>query len=95
LLDLGVTADVVHKSGAFFSYNDERLGQGRAAARQFLREHPEISDDIERQIRDRAGLPAAPTPPPVAPLKGQAAAAAAAALVAAEAEAAKAPGSAG
>ena len=66
LLDLGVTADVVHKSGAFFSYNDDRLGQGRAAARQFLRDNPDIADDIERQIRDRAGLPAAPTPAPVA-----------------------------
>jgi len=60
LLDLGVTADVVHKSGAFFSYNDERLGQGRAAARQFLRDNPDMADQIETQIRDRAGLPPAP-----------------------------------
>ena len=67
LLDLGVAADVVHKSGAFFSYNDDRLGQGRAAARQFLRDNPDIADDIERQIRDRAGLPVSSAPSPSAP----------------------------
>jgi len=92
LLDLGVTADVVHKSGAFFSYNDERLGQGRAAARQFLRDNPEMANDIDRQIRDRAGLPAAPTASPNAPAKTKASAAAALAKAEAETEAAKAPG---
>jgi len=60
LLDLGVAADVVHKSGAFFSYNDERLGQGRAAARTFLRENPDIADAIEARVREKAGLPATP-----------------------------------
>jgi recombination protein RecA len=93
LLDLGVTADVVHKSGAFFSYNDERLGQGRAAARQFLRDNPEMANDIERQIRDRAGLPAPPTASPNAPAKTKASAAAA--LAKAEAEAVQAPGATG
>ena len=88
LLDLGVTADVVHKSGAFFSYNDDRLGQGRAAARQFLRDNPEMADDIDRQIRDRAGLPPAPTAGPNAPATTKASAAAA--LAKAEAEAVKA-----
>ncbi len=90
LLDLGVTADVVHKSGAFFSYNDERLGQGRAAARQFLRDNPDMADDIERQIRDRAGLPQTSAPSPNADPKGKASAAAA--LAQAEAETARAPG---
>ncbi|MGD0997140.1 MAG: DNA recombination/repair protein RecA [Thermoleophilia bacterium] len=93
LLDLGVTADVVHKSGAFFSYNDERLGQGRAAARQFLRDNPEIADDIERQIRDRAGLPAAPVPGSRPDARGKASAVAA--LAKAEAETAAAPGATG
>jgi recombination protein RecA len=57
LLDLGVLYDVVTKSGAFFSYNDERLGQGRANAKVFLRENPDIADAIEAQIRAKAGLP--------------------------------------
>ena len=47
LLDLGVVYDVVAKSGAFFSYNDERLGQGRANAKVFLAENPDIADAIE------------------------------------------------
>ena len=58
LLDLGVAHDVVAKSGAFFSYDDERLGQGRANARQFLKENPDIANAIEAQIREKAGLPA-------------------------------------
>jgi recombination protein RecA len=60
LLDLGVACEVVQKSGAFFSYNDDRLGQGRANARVFLRENPDIALAIETQIRERAGLPPAP-----------------------------------
>jgi len=57
LLDLGVVHDVVAKSGAFFSYNDERLGQGRANAKVFLKENPDMADAIELQIREKAGLP--------------------------------------
>ena len=57
LLDLGVFYDVVAKSGAFFSYNDERLGQGRANAKAFLSENTDIADAIEVQIRAKAGLP--------------------------------------
>jgi len=77
LLDLGVAYDVIQKSGAFFSYNDERLGQGRANARQFLRENPDIADAIEAEIRARAGLPPAPAAaapaeaPQVDPLTGE------------------------
>jgi len=55
-----VLYDVVAKSGAFFSYNDERLGQGRANARQFLKENADIAAVIEAQIREKAGLPEAP-----------------------------------
>jgi recombination protein RecA len=58
LLDLGVVHDVVTKSGAFYSYNDERLGQGRNNVRNFLKENPDIADAIEAQIREKAGLPA-------------------------------------
>jgi len=57
LLDLGVACDVVAKSGAFYSYRDDRIGQGRANSRVFLSENPDIADAIEAEIRDRAGLP--------------------------------------
>ena len=56
LLDLGVLAGVVNKSGAWFSYGDERIGQGRENAKQFLRDHPEIAFDIEDKIRASHGL---------------------------------------
>jgi len=51
ILDLGVEASIVTKSGAFFSYGDLRLGQGRENARQFLDDHPDVRDEIERRIR--------------------------------------------
>jgi recombination protein RecA len=47
LIDLGVKAGIVEKSGAWFSYNSQRLGQGRENAKQFLRDNPEIADEIE------------------------------------------------
>jgi len=47
----------VQKSGAFFSYRDERLGQGRANARQFLKENPDLAVAIEDEVRAKAGLP--------------------------------------
>lgn len=56
LVDLGVKADVVEKSGSWFSYKGERLGQGRENAKKFLRENPEVADEIERTIRANAGL---------------------------------------
>ena len=73
LLDLGVTSEVVQKSGAFFSFNDERLGQGRNNARQFLKENRDIADAIEARIREKAGL--APAAEPAASSPGEAAAA--------------------
>ena len=62
LLDLGVLHDVVTKSGAFYSYNDERLGQGRANARAFLKQNADIADAIEVRIRAKAGLPGGAVP---------------------------------
>ncbi|MCB1377630.1 MAG: DNA recombination/repair protein RecA, partial [Alphaproteobacteria bacterium] len=56
LIDLGVTAGVVEKSGSWFSYNGERLGQGRENAKNFLRQNPELAGTIEAQIRSNAGL---------------------------------------
>jgi len=56
LLDLGVSAGVVEKSGAWFSYDSERIGQGRENAKTFLKEHRETAEKIERQIRRNAGI---------------------------------------
>lgn len=56
LLDLGVKAGIVEKSGSWFSCNSERIGQGRENAKTFLREHPDMAADIEHQIRVNAGL---------------------------------------
>ena len=56
LIDLGVKAGIVEKSGAWFSYDSQRLGQGRENAKQFLRDNPEVADKIEASIRQNAGL---------------------------------------
>jgi recombination protein RecA len=56
LIDLGVRAGIVEKSGAWFSYDSQRLGQGRENAKQFLKENPEIANAIEHAIRENAGL---------------------------------------
>ena len=56
LIDLGVKAGVVEKSGAWFSCDSQRVGQGRENAKQFLRDHPEMAESIERRIRAQAGL---------------------------------------
>ncbi len=56
LLDLGVKADLVEKSGSWFSYNSQRIGQGRENAKNFLKDNPEIADEIEKKIREQAGL---------------------------------------
>ncbi len=53
IIDLGVKEGIVDKSGAWYSYNGDRIGQGKDNVRKFLREHPEIAADIERQIRER------------------------------------------
>lgn len=54
LIDLGVELGLVKKSGAFFSYGDVRLGQGKENAKQYLRQNPELAQEIERQIRASA-----------------------------------------
>ena len=56
LIDLGVKANVVEKSGSWFSYNSERIGQGRENAKQFLRDNPDMANAIEAAIRQNAGL---------------------------------------
>jgi recombination protein RecA len=54
ILDMGVKLNIIQKSGAYFNYGDVRLGQGRDNAKQFLKDNPEIADDIEGQIRANA-----------------------------------------
>jgi recombination protein RecA len=56
LLDLGVKAAVVEKSGAWFSYDSQRIGQGRENAKQFLREHRTLADAIETKVREQSGV---------------------------------------
>ena len=65
LLDLGVEYDILTKRGAYYRYNDEQIGQGREATKEYLRIHPEISGEIDSLIRGKVGLPqrlAAPKP---------------------------------
>ena len=56
LLDLGVQAGIVEKSGSWFSFSGQRIGQGRENAKTFLKEHPEVAGEIEQKIRVNAGL---------------------------------------
>ncbi|GIX10584.1 MULTISPECIES: recombinase RecA [unclassified Elioraea] len=56
LVDLGVKAGIVEKSGAWFSFDSQRIGQGRENAKAFLRDHPEVAAKIEERIRAQAGI---------------------------------------
>ncbi len=74
LLDLGVENDIVDKSGAWYSYQDERIGQGRENAKKFLKDHPDMVAEIERKIKLGLGMEvdeneAADTRPETAPVE--------------------------
>jgi recombination protein RecA len=56
IIDLGVKAGVVEKSGAWFSYDSQRIGQGRENAKTFLKQNPDIANKIEAAVRQNAGL---------------------------------------
>lgn len=56
ILDLAASLGIVQKSGAWFAYRDDKIGQGRENAKQYLREHPEVMDEIEHQVRVSYGL---------------------------------------
>jgi recombination protein RecA len=56
LIDVGVDLEIVKKSGAWFTYEGDQLGQGRENARQFLAEHTDLRDEIERKVREAVGL---------------------------------------
>ncbi len=66
LLDMGIEAKLVEKSGAWLSYGDLRIGQGRENAKQFLKDNPELADEIEKKLRASLNL-AAPAPAAAAP----------------------------
>src|SRR5687768_774075 len=57
IIDMGVTAKVLDKSGAWYAYNGEKIGQGKDNAREFLRENPELSREIENKVRESLGIP--------------------------------------
>ena len=56
LIDLGVKCEVVEKAGSWYSYKEERIGQGREKTRQFLKDNPDIANEIEMEIRRQSGL---------------------------------------
>ncbi len=56
VLDLAVEENIIQKSGAWFAYNDEKIGQGRENAKQFLKEHPEVMDEVEAKVREVYGF---------------------------------------
>jgi recombination protein RecA len=56
LLDIGVEMELIDKRGSFYSYNEERIGQGRENAKEFLRENPEIAEELDRRIRVASGM---------------------------------------
>ena len=56
ILDLAVEENIIQKSGAWFAYNDEKIGQGRENAKVFLKEHPEVMDEVEQKVREVYGF---------------------------------------
>jgi len=58
IIDMGVEADLVEKSGSWYSYNGDRIGQGKDNVREFLKENPAIAQDIEKKIREKLGVKA-------------------------------------
>jgi recombination protein RecA len=66
LIDLGLEKGILSKSGSYFSYGDDRLGQGRSAVRAFLREHPDVAGDIETRLRELASIDLGLAPAPEA-----------------------------
>jgi recombination protein RecA len=60
IIDMGVNARILEKSGAWYAYNGEKIGQGRDNAREFLRENPELAHEIENKVRECLGIPLLP-----------------------------------
>jgi recombination protein RecA len=60
IIDMGVNAQILDKSGAWYAYNGEKIGQGRDNAREFLRENPDLAREIENKVRESLGIPQLP-----------------------------------
>ena len=69
IVDMGVDANVVEKSGAWYAYNGENIGQGKDNAREFLRENPDLAREIENKVRESLGIPLLPGAEAEAPAK--------------------------
>jgi len=61
IIDMGVTARILEKSGAWYAYNGEKIGQGKDNAREFLRENPDVAIEVENKVREAMGIPLLPT----------------------------------
>ena len=61
IIDMGVNARVLEKSGAWYAYNGEKIGQGKDNAREFLRENPDVAVEVENKVREAMGIPLLPT----------------------------------
>jgi recombination protein RecA len=61
IIDMGVAAHVVEKSGAWYAYNGEKIGQGRDSVREYLRANPELAIEIENKVRESLGIALRPT----------------------------------
>ena len=71
IIDMGVVAKVVDKSGAWYAYSGEKIGQGRDNAREFLRENPDLAREIENKVRESLGIALRPAAAPVEAGDGQ------------------------
>jgi recombination protein RecA len=60
IIDMGVNAHIIEKAGAWYAYQGEKIGQGRDNAREFLRENPDLSVEIENKVRESLGIPLIP-----------------------------------
>jgi recombination protein RecA len=70
LIDLGVTHNMVEKSGSWYSFRGERIGQGRENAKTFLKENPDMATTIDTELRVKLGLPPLAVAPAAAKAKG-------------------------
>ncbi|MCG3041094.1 DNA recombination/repair protein RecA, partial [Streptomyces sp. S1A] len=60
LIDMGVEHGFIRKSGAWYTYEGDQLGQGKENARNFLRDNPDLADEIEKKIKEKLGIGARP-----------------------------------